>query len=121
MQDHIRRWMFMILIALSTAARAEGQDTATTRPRGSNSPWRLGFWFAPWRHPERVDSAALAAARQTNIVSALAGRAAGAEVVQQSGEAGAPAWLSLRGFRTLTGDGQPLYVVDGLPVNNFTL
>ena len=53
-----------------------------------------------------------------NIVSALSGRIAGAHVVTSSGQVGASSTIQIRGNKSLTGSGQPLFVVDGTPIMN---
>lgn len=56
-------------------------------------------------------------ARETNIVSALSGRAAGVQV-RSTGTQGGSARVVIRGANSFTGENQPLFVVDGVPVNN---
>ena len=55
--------------------------------------------------------------RTTNITNALAAKVSG---VQVSGSGGAFTGSSviIRGFTTFTGSNQPLYVVDGIPIDN---
>ncbi|MDO6792595.1 TonB-dependent receptor [Tamlana sp. 1_MG-2023] len=48
---------------------------------------------------------------------ALAGRASGVVVTQNSGTPGAGASISIRGISTIS-DSQPLYVIDGIPMEN---
>jgi len=55
-----------------------------------------------------------------NIVSALEGAAPGVEVRTPSGEPGSSASIKIRGVSTLSGTGQPLFVVDGQPIDNST-
>ena len=68
-----------------------------------------------------VDSSAVRSANEVNLVTALAGKAAGVQVRQQSGEAGGGARVQIRGVRAVQGTGQPLFIVDGVPVNNSTM
>jgi TonB-linked SusC/RagA family outer membrane protein len=68
-----------------------------------------------------VDSSALTrAANPQNIVSALAAQAPNVEVRTQSGEPGASASIKIRGAASLSGTNQPLFVVDGQPIDNQT-
>jgi TonB-linked SusC/RagA family outer membrane protein len=68
-----------------------------------------------------VDTASLQrAAQPQNVVSALAAKAPNVEVRTQSGEPGASASIKIRGNASLTGTNQPLFVVDGQPVDNST-
>ena len=85
-----------------------GAGTSTTRERLATSI-------------STVDSSALTrAAIPQNIVSALSGKAPGVEVRTQSGDPGASASIKIRGSSSLTGTGQPLFVVDGQPIDNST-
>ncbi len=59
--------------------------------------------------------------RETNIVSAIAGKAPNVEVTTSSGDPGAGAYIRIRGGKTLVGDGQPLFVIDGVPIDNRSL
>ena len=69
-----------------------------------------------------VDSASInRAANPQNIVSALAGKAPNVEVRTQSGEPGASASIKIRGASSLSGTNQPLFVVDGQPIDNQTI
>ena len=55
------------------------------------------------------------------IDAALQGRAAGVQVTQNSGEPGNGISVRIRGAASLTASNQPLYVVDGVPIQNDTL
>lgn len=57
----------------------------------------------------------------TNIVSALAAKAPNVEITSAAGDPGASSYIRIRGVNTIDGSGQPLFVVDGVPVNNQTL
>src|SRR5438105_6053819 len=68
-----------------------------------------------------VDSSALnRAANPQNVGSALAAQAPNVEVRTQSGEPGASASIKIRGAASLSGTNQPLFVVDGQPIDNQT-
>lgn len=69
-----------------------------------------------------VDSTALRrVAQPQNVVSALAAQAPNVEVRTQSGEPGASASIKIRGASSVTGTNQPLFVVDGQPIDNSTM
>ncbi len=53
-----------------------------------------------------------------NVEQALLGRAAGVQVYQKSGEPGAAMSVKIRGTSSITAGSDPLYVIDGMPVNN---
>jgi TonB-linked SusC/RagA family outer membrane protein len=68
-----------------------------------------------------VDSTSIQKSNESNIVNALAAKAPNVEVTSQSGEAGASSAIRMRGERTVNGTGQPLFIVDGQPIDNTTL
>ncbi len=51
---------------------------------------------------------------------ALQGRASGVQVVNSSGEPGAQTVVRIRGNNSLSGNNEPLYVIDGFPVPTYT-
>src|SRR5437899_3880289 len=65
-----------------------------------------------------VDADLIQKASETNAVQALAGKAPNVTVVQQSGDPGAGSFINIRGISSILGSNQPLYVVDGVPVDN---
>jgi len=66
-----------------------------------------------------VDSTAIQRSNEYNVVNALAAKAPNVNVTSASGEPGASSQIQIRGPTTITAsDGQPLIVVDGVPVDN---
>lgn len=65
----------------------------------------------------KVKGDALRTVTQENVVNALAGRVAGV-TVNQTGMAGSSTSIIIRGATSLTSDNQPLFVIDGVPVQN---
>jgi TonB-linked SusC/RagA family outer membrane protein len=57
----------------------------------------------------------------TNPVNALSGRVAGVSITNSSGAAGASSYMTIRGAASLTGNNQPLFVIDGVPIDNSQL
>jgi TonB-linked SusC/RagA family outer membrane protein len=57
---------------------------------------------------------------EPNVVQALAGKAPNVQVSQTAGDPGASSKIQIRGLRTLNGSTQPLFVVDGVPMDNST-
>ncbi|HEX8349910.1 MAG TPA: SusC/RagA family TonB-linked outer membrane protein, partial [Hymenobacter sp.] len=60
----------------------------------------------------------LTQARQTNVVNSLTGKVAGVRIQGSSGMVGSSASIFIRGQTTFTGSNQPLFVVDGIPIDN---
>lgn len=63
---------------------------------------------------------ALLESRESNIANALSGKVSGLQVVRSSSGVGGSSKIVLRGANSLTGSNQPLVVVDGTPMDNFT-
>lgn len=56
----------------------------------------------------------------TNVDQMIQGRAAGVNMVQNSGEPGGGAQIRIRGGTSISASNDPLYVIDGIPVNNIS-
>jgi TonB-linked SusC/RagA family outer membrane protein len=67
-----------------------------------------------------VSGTDLAQTQRDNFVNALAGRVPGVTISGTSGMPGSSTSIQLRGVNSLSGSNQPLFVIDGLPVNNQT-
>lgn len=57
-------------------------------------------------------------AKETNVINSLAGKVAGLVVSNTAGGASGSTRVLLRGNTEMTGNNQPLYVVDGVPLDN---
>ena len=67
---------------------------------------------------DEVKGAAFEKAKETNVINAMAGRVAGLVVSQTAGGPSGSTRVILRGSTEMTGNNQPLYVVDGVPLDN---
>jgi TonB-linked SusC/RagA family outer membrane protein len=56
----------------------------------------------------------------TNALDALAAKAPGVQVTRSTGAPGSGTFVTIRGRHTITGSSQPLYVVDGMIIDNST-
>ncbi|NII84537.1 MULTISPECIES: SusC/RagA family TonB-linked outer membrane protein [unclassified Pedobacter] len=74
----------------------------------------LGFSTQNVKAKEIVDS------QQPNLVNAMQGKVAGVQITNSSGAPGSSANIMIRGGSSLSGNNQPLFVVDGIPVDNTT-
>lgn len=66
----------------------------------------------------KVTSDDITATGDRSVMNALQGKIAGVNVSSASGSPGASSRVILRGVSSLGGANQPLYVVDGIPINN---
>lgn len=67
---------------------------------------------------QTVKGAEIAQSQKENWANALQGRVAGLEVISNSGVPGASSQILIRGVSSISGNNQPLIVIDGLPVSN---
>ncbi len=63
----------------------------------------------------------IARSGETSVLTGISSKASGVQISRSSGDPGAGAYIQIRGQSTITGNLQPLFVVDGIPVSNSTL
>jgi len=57
-------------------------------------------------------------AKTGNVLTSLSGRVAGVNITSSAGAAGASTFVNIRGQNSISGNNQPLFVVDGVPIDN---
>lgn len=67
---------------------------------------------------QEVDGTKLLESRDANVTNALSGKVSGLQIVKGAGGMAGSSKIILRGQNSLTGDNQPLIVVDGVPIDN---
>ncbi|MGH7651113.1 MAG: SusC/RagA family TonB-linked outer membrane protein [Gemmatimonadaceae bacterium] len=55
---------------------------------------------------------------QTNVTNMMEGRAAGVQITQNDGAPGSGAQILIRGGTSISASNEPLYVIDGIAINN---
>lgn len=65
---------------------------------------------------QEIDASQISGAKNMDVSKSLQGKIAGVNVKQSSGMPGATSHITIRGNVSLTGNNQPLYVVDGMPI-----
>src|SRR5690554_4284421 len=66
---------------------------------------------------QKLDGEAVFRVGNPNILNGLQGKIAGVTIRQTTGAPGSSPAVNIRGSRSITGNNQPLYVVDGLPIS----
>lgn len=79
------------------------------------SPRSLGY------STQGVTGKDIAETQRENFLNSLQGRVAGLTITPTTGQAGASSSIVLRGFNSLTGNNQPLFIVDGIILDNSTV
>lgn len=67
---------------------------------------------------EEIDGGSLNNVVQENVLNGLSGKVSGVTINSTGGGANSSVSMIIRGASSLTGDNQPLFVIDGVPVNN---
>ena len=70
---------------------------------------------------QSVAGAEVAQTQRENFINALQGRIAGVNVTSTSGVPGASSSITIRGVSSISSSNQPLFIIDGLPIDNRTL
>jgi TonB-linked SusC/RagA family outer membrane protein len=65
---------------------------------------------------QQVDAEVLSTQPNADIVNSLAGRTSGVQITSSAGDAGASTYITIRGAASITGNNQPLFVVNGMPI-----
>jgi TonB-linked SusC/RagA family outer membrane protein len=60
----------------------------------------------------------IARSGETGVLNGLSGKASGVIVTRNGGDPGAGSYIQIRGQNTISGNAQPLFIVDGMPVSN---
>jgi TonB-linked SusC/RagA family outer membrane protein len=67
---------------------------------------------------QEIGGEAVSTAKEANLATTLAGKVAGVQVTRSANGAGGSSRVVIRGSNSLVGNSQPLYVIDGIPMNN---
>jgi TonB-linked SusC/RagA family outer membrane protein len=65
---------------------------------------------------QTVTTEAISAKPNADLVNSLAGRTSGVQITSSAGDAGASTYMTIRGAHSITGNNQPLFVVNGMPI-----
>jgi TonB-linked SusC/RagA family outer membrane protein len=101
-------------ITLSSTEEMLGEVVVTALDIKRN-PRELGYSV------QKVNGEELKETQRENFVNGLQGRVSGLSVLPTSGQAGASSAVVLRGFNSLSQSNQPLFVIDGIIMDNSTI
>ncbi|MCU4174257.1 SusC/RagA family TonB-linked outer membrane protein [Carboxylicivirga sp. N1Y90] len=103
------------ILNISLVSEAEGLDEIVVTALGIKREKKsLGYSV------QEVQGESLLEARENNVANAIVGKVSGLQVVKSSNGPASSSKIILRGNNSLGGDNQPLIVVDGIPMDNFT-
>lgn len=67
---------------------------------------------------QSVGGDALVNSGESNLINGLNSKVAGVQVISSSGSPGSSAYINIRGSSSISGNNQPLIVIDGVPLDN---
>lgn len=67
---------------------------------------------------EEVKAEELNQTRSGNLITSLSGKVSGVSITNASGNMGGSSRVTIRGIKSVSGNNQPLFVVDGVPMDN---
>ncbi|MDN5201085.1 SusC/RagA family TonB-linked outer membrane protein [Fulvivirgaceae bacterium BMA10] len=67
---------------------------------------------------QSIGGDAIKEAGTSNVIDALRGQVAGVQINNSGGQAGGGTSMVIRGFSSINYSNQPLFIVDGIPINN---
>jgi TonB-linked SusC/RagA family outer membrane protein len=102
-------------VTVSLKSEAADLEEVTVAMDIKKKPRELGFSTATIKGEEIQET------QRENFVNSLQGRVAGLTVTSTNGQAGASSSIVLRGFNSMALSNQPLFVVDGIIVDNQTV
>ena len=70
---------------------------------------------------QSVSSQQLTVSQDANLINNMQGKVAGVTITNGGAGVGSTSRITIRGVNTFSGSGQPLFVVDGVPINNETI
>ncbi|WP_139957567.1 SusC/RagA family TonB-linked outer membrane protein [Flavicella sediminum] len=104
------------VINIQLAESIEALDAVVVTALGiSRKEQSLGYAIS------KVDGGELAEIKSINAVNSLSGKVAGVDISQPNTGVGGSSKVIIRGNTKFNGSNQPLYVIDGVPMDNNTL
>lgn len=97
-----------------TTETSQIQEVVVTAYGVKKEKRSLGYAYQDLKGSEIVE------ARSVNVTDAMVGKVTGLQLVKSATGPAGSSKIILRGYNSLTGDNQPLIVVDGMPMSNFS-
>ncbi len=70
---------------------------------------------------QQVDGSSIQEAREVNYINSLQGKLAGVQIGGNSGSMGGSSRVTIRGLKSISGNNNALFIVDGVPMANMNL
>ena len=103
-----------VINAVMNPSTIEMEDVVITAMGISRQEKTLGYAATTLKADE------IKQVRTPDVTNALAGKIAGVQIQSTSTDPGSSNYIIIRGFNSISGSNQPLYIVDGVPLQNTT-
>lgn len=70
---------------------------------------------------QQIDGGSIQEAKEVNFINSLQGKLAGVQIGGNSGSMGGSSKVTVRGLKSISGDNNALFIVDGVPLANMNL
>jgi TonB-linked SusC/RagA family outer membrane protein len=70
---------------------------------------------------QQLEGKEIQEAKEVNFINSLQGRLSGVQVLGNSGAMGGSAKVTVRGYKSISGDNNALFIIDGIPLANMNL
>ncbi|MCX6306192.1 MAG: SusC/RagA family TonB-linked outer membrane protein [Bacteroidetes bacterium] len=67
---------------------------------------------------QNVGSDEITKSARTDVINSMQGKVSDVQIINSAGVAGASSYIQIRGAQSITGNNQPLFVLDGVPISN---
>ena len=68
-----------------------------------------------------INTEAITRSKESGLIQGLAGKTSGLKITRNSGDPGAGAYIQIRGQNSLSGNSEPLIIIDGVPISNSSI
>ena len=121
----IKKFLLLSAVFTATVVQAQAQEADTLSGKKLDEVVVTGQVQGTTKRQlgnaiSQVSAKQLQQSGSANVLTALQGKVAGAQITQNSGDVGGSISVRLRGASTLKGSSEPLYIIDGVIVSNAT-
>ena len=102
-------------IALQPAAGTQVEEVVVTALGERRNTRHLGYAI------QQLEGREVQEAKEVNFINALQGKLSGVQVLGNSGSMGGSTKVTIRGYKSISGDNNALFIIDGIPLANMNL
>lgn len=112
---HVQPGQNGLKVTLGLSATTKIDEVVVTALGAQRNTRSLGYSV------QQLEGRTIQEAKEVNYINALQGKLAGVQINNASGSMGGSAKVTIRGVKSITGDNNALFIVDGVPMANMNL